>query len=71
MSFDCTPESSSDELDDRERNVNSLKVRQPQLLSGCAIVPTSSRCRNQSEDVKLPAADLAAGYQTVFSGRIP
>ena len=53
-------------------NVNSLKVRQPQLLEWLArhhpdVVALQE---TKSEDVKFPAADLAAaGYQSVFSGQ--
>ncbi|MDP2154365.1 MAG: exodeoxyribonuclease III, partial [Sulfuricella sp.] len=53
-------------------NVNSLKVRLPQVLDWLAAHQPDVLCLQETklEDVNFPAAEIsAAGYQTVFSGQ--
>lgn len=53
-------------------NVNSLKVRLPQVLDWLAVHQPDVLCLQETkqEDVNFPAAELsAAGYQTLFSGQ--
>jgi len=53
-------------------NVNSIKVRLPQLLGWLAAVKPSVLClqETKSEDAKFPRAEIeAAGYQVAFSGQ--
>jgi exodeoxyribonuclease-3 len=53
-------------------NVNSLKVRLPQVLDWLAANQPDVLCLQETklEDVNFPAADiLAAGYQPIFSGQ--
>ncbi|BAN34050.1 exodeoxyribonuclease III Xth [Sulfuricella denitrificans skB26] len=53
-------------------NVNSLKVRLPQVLDWLAAHQPDVLCLQETklEDVNFPAAAIsAAGYQTVFSGQ--
>ena len=53
-------------------NVNSLKVRLPQLLEWLAVAQPDVVCLQETklEDHNFPQADInAAGYQVVFSGQ--
>ena len=53
-------------------NVNSIRVRLPQLLDWLAAVKPSVLClqETKSEDAKFPRAEIeAAGYQVAFSGQ--
>ncbi|BBI98405.1 exodeoxyribonuclease III [Ferrigenium kumadai] len=53
-------------------NVNSLKVRLPQVLDWLAANPVEVLCLQETkqQDADFPQADLlAAGYQSVFSGQ--
>lgn len=53
-------------------NVNSLKVRLPQVLDWLVVHQPDVLCLQETkqEDVNFPAAELsAAGYQTLFSGQ--
>ena len=53
-------------------NVNSLKVRLPQVLQWLADNPVDVLCLQETKltDDKFPAAEIeAAGYQVVFSGQ--
>ena len=53
-------------------NVNSLKVRLPQVLQWLADNPVDILCLQETKltDDKFPAAEIeAAGYQVVFSGQ--
>ncbi|MDC8757653.1 exodeoxyribonuclease III [Janthinobacterium fluminis] len=53
-------------------NVNSLKVRLPQVLQWLADNPVDVLCLQETKltDDKFPVADIeAAGYQVVFSGQ--
>jgi exodeoxyribonuclease III len=53
-------------------NVNSLKVRLPQVLEFLAAHKPDVLClqETKSEDVNFPVADIAAaGYQAVYSGQ--
>jgi exodeoxyribonuclease-3 len=53
-------------------NVNSLKVRLPQVLEFLAAHKPDALClqETKSEDVNFPVADIsAAGYQAVYSGQ--
>jgi exodeoxyribonuclease-3 len=53
-------------------NVNSIKVRLPQLLEWLAAARPSVLCvqETKSEDAKFPRAEIeAAGYQVAFSGQ--
>jgi exodeoxyribonuclease-3 len=53
-------------------NVNSIKVRLPQLLQWLAAAAPSVLCvqETKSEDAKFPRAEIeAAGYQVAFSGQ--
>lgn len=53
-------------------NVNSLKVRLPQVLDWLAANQPDVLCLQETklEDVNFPAAEIsAAGYQNVFSGQ--
>ena len=53
-------------------NVNSLKVRLPQVLDWLAAHQPDVLCLQETklEDVNFPSAEIsAAGYQTVFSGQ--
>jgi exodeoxyribonuclease-3 len=53
-------------------NVNSLKVRLPQVLQWLADNPVDVLCLQETKltDDKFPAADIAAaGYHVVFSGQ--
>jgi exodeoxyribonuclease-3 len=53
-------------------NVNSLKVRLPQVLNWLAQHPIDVLCLQETKltDERFPAADLAAaGYESVFSGQ--
>ncbi len=53
-------------------NVNSLKVRLPQVLDWLAAHQPAVLCLQETklEDVNFPAAEIAAaGYQAVFSGQ--
>jgi exodeoxyribonuclease-3 len=53
-------------------NVNSIRVRLPQLLDWLAAAKPSVLClqETKSEDAKFPRAEIeAAGYQVTFSGQ--
>ncbi|MEY4215147.1 MAG: hypothetical protein RL458_3373 [Pseudomonadota bacterium] len=53
-------------------NVNSLKVRLPQVLDWLAAHPIDVLCLQETKliDDRFPAAELAAaGYESVFSGQ--
>lgn len=53
-------------------NVNSLKVRLPQVLGWLAANPVDALCLQETKlvDEKFPLAELeAAGYRAVFSGQ--
>ena len=53
-------------------NVNSLKVRLPQVLNWLAANPIDVLCLQETKlvDARFPAAELsAAGYESVFSGQ--
>lgn len=53
-------------------NVNSLKVRLPQVLEFLAVQKPDALClqETKSEDANFPIADItSAGYQAVFSGQ--
>jgi exodeoxyribonuclease III len=53
-------------------NVNSLKVRLPQVLDWLKIHSPDALCvqETKSEDAKFPAAEIeAAGYRALFSGQ--
>ena len=53
-------------------NVNSLKVRLPQVLDWLAANPVDVLCLQETklQDADFPAAELqAAGYQSVYSGQ--
>jgi exodeoxyribonuclease-3 len=53
-------------------NVNSLKVRLPQVLQWLGDNPVDVLCLQETKltDDKFPAADIeAAGYQVAFSGQ--
>lgn len=53
-------------------NINSLKVRLPQVLDYLATCKPDVLClqETKTEDEKFPAAEIAsAGYQAVFSGQ--
>jgi hypothetical protein len=53
-------------------NVNSLKVRLPQVLDWLAAHPVDVLCLQETKliDDRFPAAELAgAGYESVFSGQ--
>ena len=53
-------------------NVNSLKVRLPQVLQWLADNPVDVLCLQETKttDDKFPAAEIeAAGYQVVYSGQ--
>jgi exodeoxyribonuclease-3 len=53
-------------------NVNSLKVRLPQVLDWLAAHPVDALCLQETKlvDEKFPVAELAAaGYRAVFSGQ--
>lgn len=53
-------------------NVNSLKVRLPQVLEFLAVQKPDALClqETKSEDANFPIADITgAGYQAVFSGQ--
>jgi exodeoxyribonuclease-3 len=53
-------------------NVNSIRVRLPQLLEWLAAAAPSVLCvqETKSEDAKFPRAEIeAAGYQVAFSGQ--
>jgi len=53
-------------------NVNSLKVRLPQVLDWLAVHQPDVLCLQETklEDVNFPAAEIAAaGYQALFSGQ--
>lgn len=53
-------------------NVNSIKVRLPQLLGWLAAAQPSVLCvqETKSEDAKFPRAEIeAAGYRVAFSGQ--
>jgi exodeoxyribonuclease III len=53
-------------------NVNSLKVRLPQVLEFLSVQKPDALClqETKSEDANFPAADIsAAGYQAVFTGQ--
>lgn len=55
-------------------NVNSLKVRLPQVLEFLGAHRPDVLClqETKSEDEKFPVAEInAAGYQAVFSGQKP
>ena len=53
-------------------NVNSLKVRLPQVLQWLAANPVDALCLQETKliDANFPLAEInAAGYQVVFSGQ--
>ena len=53
-------------------NVNSLKVRLPQVLAWLAANPIDALCLQETklEDVNFPAAEIeAAGYRVAFAGQ--
>ena len=53
-------------------NVNSLKVRLPQVLQWLAANPVDVLCLQETKtiDEKFPVADIeAAGYHVVFTGQ--
>ena len=53
-------------------NVNSLKVRLPQVLGWLASHPVDALCLQETKlvDDKFPVAELeAAGYRAIFSGQ--